>query len=248
MEVPSPQPRIMKSYVNAALIVLAAVFAVVYISPDPAPFSIYNTGPQGASKVGQLCKLAPLENASVVIIAPDADPPPLKPGLVVVLLGPTNQTLKALGVDAYVKSGEITDPVLNALNYNYPLALVGNYTVALYKPLPMVPGPASLPLAETSEFATWRGSAGRYVVAIRQRVGDSEVIAVSSPYVFTNALLDMAQNAQWLKSLCGDKPTAYLGGEVDARAAVWRAVRSAPEAIVLIPLVALLISLWPREP
>jgi len=57
----------------------------------------------------------------------------------------------------------------------------------------------------------------------------------------------MAQNAQWLKSLCGGRPTAYLGGVVDARAALWRAVRQAPQAIVLIPLAALLISVWPRR-
>ncbi|MEM1597659.1 MAG: DUF4350 domain-containing protein [Pyrobaculum sp.] len=237
----------MTRYVNAALLLLAAFLAVVYLTPDPAPFSIHNTGPQGASKVAELCKIASVDNASVIIVAPGATPPPPRPGTVIILLGPTNETLRALEVDAHVKEGEVTDQALNALNPHYPLAFAGNYTIALYKPSPLVPGQAATPVAKTSEFSTWRGAQGSYTVAIRQRIGGGEVVAVSSPYVFTNAMLDMAQNAQWLKSLCGEAPTAYLGGVVDARAALWRAVRSAPEAIVLIPLVALLISIWPRE-
>lgn len=247
MEEPSPARRTMRRYVSAASLLLVAFLAVVYLAPDPAPFSIYNAGPQGASKVAQLCKIAPVENASVIIVAPGATPPAPRPGVVVILLGPANETLKALGVDAYVKDGEVTDPSLNALNPHYPLAFAANYTIALYKPAPIAAGPAATPVAWTSEFSTWRGERGSYTVAIRQRIGGGEVVAVSSPYVFTNALLEMAQNAEWLKSLCGGQPTAYLGGVVDARAALWRAVRSAPQVIVLIPLVALLISVWPRE-
>ncbi|MEL9989879.1 MAG: hypothetical protein QXP98_04050 [Thermoproteus sp.] len=237
----------MRRYVSIALLAATALMLVIYLSPDPAPFSIYNPGPQGASKVAQICHITSLEDASVVIVAPGAVPPAPRPGQLIIVTGPTNETLKALGVDAYVEGGAITDAAFNALNPNYPLAAAGNYTIALYRPPPLAPGPAAAPLAQTSEYSTWRGAQGSYVVAIYQRVGGAEVVAVSSPYVFTNALLAMAQNAQWLKSLCGDKPTAYLGGVVDARAALWRAVRTAPQTIVLIPLVALLVSIWPKK-
>jgi len=237
----------MRNYVSTALLAAAALLAVIYLTPDPAPFSVNNPGPQGASKVAQICQLAPIENATVVIVAPGAAPPTPRPGITLILLGPDNATLAAMGLDMRVLEGAVTDEALNALNPNYPLALAGNMSIALYRPQPLSLGPRAKAVAATSEFSLWRGAPGPYTVVAVQAVRGAEVLVVSSPYVFTNSLLDMAQNAQWLKSLCGGKPTAYLGGVVDARAALWRAVRQAPQAIVLIPLAALLISVWPRR-
>ncbi|MEZ0248552.1 MAG: DUF4350 domain-containing protein [Thermoproteus sp.] len=238
----------MRSYaVEVALIAAAALLALIYLTPDPTPFGLHNPGPLGASQVSQICNITSPKDASVVIVAPGAQTPKLRPGLVAVLLGPDNKTLEELGVDIRVLSGAVTDSSLNALNPDYPLAEAGNYSIALYRPHPLAVGPLARALALTSPLSEWRGAQGPFAVAAEQYVGGAEVIVVSSPYAFTNALLDMAQNAQWLRSICRGRPAAYLGGVVDARAALWRAVRSAPQAIVLIPLLAALISIWRRK-
>lgn len=157
-------------------VIATAILAVLilHFTPSTTPYSPYNTGPDGLSKLAQLCGLA--EGANVVIIAPGAALPDF------------NITADETPiVDPYVYAA---DPHIIIVNYNGTPVLAANAT-----PLR---GPGR-PILWTSPASITNGSRGPFVLGLAVTAGNTSV-RVFHASLFINSVID--KNKRLVEDIC----------------------------------------------
>ncbi len=275
----------MRHVVAAAILVAALAFIALYYSGSNTPYGPHNEAWNGYSIAASKC-LRPVYypdyNADSIFIIPMT---PIsgegelagfveRGGRLVVLGGNEYAAalLRGLGINASFINGTITDPAFNALNEDFPLAIVLNNpaapsnatALALYGAEPITINGSYAAVAETSILSragegggAGGGGRGPFLVAAAVPRGRGYVVIVSDPAIFMNSIIGMQDNEEFLQSLCGGKAVLWAGElRVDSpsrlvRLAIGYAARAASTpwsyALIAAPLLAAAILLnWNR--
>ncbi|GAB6948047.1 hypothetical protein JCM16161A_21770 [Vulcanisaeta sp. JCM 16161] len=219
---------------------LLLIIILIALGPSLTPFDAYNTYWDGYSTASSIC-LKPtytlpnnLTGISSIFIIPETNlSRPLvnsllnyvvNGGRLVVIMGNrtlSNQLLSELGVGSRFMGGVIEDPVLNIINEKFPLAfIVSNPVVATNATVIAlddaaairINDPNAVVIAVTSEFSVLGNSTGPFPVVVAVPIGRGYVVLVSSPGIFINSMINEADNAEFLASLCGNGTALFLEG------------------------------------
>ncbi|MGC8542621.1 MAG: DUF4350 domain-containing protein [Vulcanisaeta sp.] len=224
-------------WVFVAIALTLIIVVAVALGPSLVPFDVNNIYWDGYSTASSIClrptySIGGVGNASAVFITPEtALPRPVINALItyvsgggrLVIMGgvntQANELLRELGIGSRFTDAVIEDPVMNAINPSFPLAFTINNSV-----LPMnasviameeavairVNDPGAVVLAETSPFSRVGNQSGPFPVVVAVPLGRGYVILVSSPTPFMNSLIGYADNANFLRDLCGNGTALYL--------------------------------------
>ena len=162
----------MRKTIIAALLLAVAV---LYLTPSTTPYSPYNPGPDGLSKLAQICRTS--ANADVVILAPGAH-------------------LPNLNISA--STAVIVDPLANFGTPYIPAAVDVNGTaLAAPNATPLIGnGKVLISTGPTSFAGTARGP---YPLALAVKTGN-KTIYIYHAALFSNRAID--KNLQLAKDVC----------------------------------------------
>ena len=227
-------------WIPISVILLLLITIAIALGPSLTPFDIYNTYWDGYSKAASIC-LRPtyslpnnLSGVSSIFIIPETNISTslttkllnyvVNGGRLVILVGNetiTNQLLGELNIGSRFMGGVIEDSVFNVANEKFPLAFILNNSViptnatviALDNAVAIrINDPGAVVIAETSRFSVVNNVTGPFPVIVAIPVGRGYVVLVSSPGAFMNSMIGEADNAAFLRSLCGDGTALFIEG------------------------------------